>query len=127
MPLVVLADTSLQMSRTCHRIKEIATKEIEALFSQNRPKQAKMPGQAMLVLECQFLGPRGPLVLPLIGPARPSALKIWITYIQAYTGLMNHEKTHQTDPMSMVPGDPLDAVLTRLDPPVTPKSTPSDP
>ena len=31
-----------------------------------------------------FLGPRGPLVLPLIGPARPSALKIWITYIQAY-------------------------------------------
>ena len=35
-----------------------------------------------------FLGPRGPLVLPLIGPVPsrpvPSALKIWITYIQAY-------------------------------------------
>ena len=33
-----------------------------------------------------FLGPRGPLVLPLVGPvpSRPSALKIWITYIQAY-------------------------------------------
>ena len=45
-------------------------------------------------IECQsknceklaFLGPRGPLVLPLVGPvpSRPSALKIWITYIQAY-------------------------------------------
>ena len=35
-----------------------------------------------------FLGPRGPLVLPLVGPvpSRPvrPALKIWITYIQAY-------------------------------------------
>ena len=27
-----------------------------------------------------FLGPRGPLVLPPMGPVRP-ALKIWITYI----------------------------------------------
>ena len=33
----------------------------------------------------KFLGPRGPLVLPSVGPSvRPSALKIWITYIQAY-------------------------------------------
>ena len=34
-----------------------------------------------------FLGPRGPLVLPLVGPSvRPvrPARKIWITYIQAY-------------------------------------------
>ena len=36
-----------------------------------------------------FLGPRGPLVLPSVGssrpvPSRPCALKIWITYIQAY-------------------------------------------
>ena len=33
-----------------------------------------------------FLGPRGPLVLPSVGPVRPvrPALKIWITYIQAY-------------------------------------------
>ena len=30
-----------------------------------------------------FLGPRGPLVLPSMGPV-PSALKIWITYIQAH-------------------------------------------
>ena len=35
---------------------------------------------------CTFLGPRGPLVLPLSVPSRPvrPALKIWITYIQAY-------------------------------------------
>ena len=32
-----------------------------------------------------FLGPRGPLVLPSVGPSvRSSARKIWITYIQAY-------------------------------------------
>ena len=40
-----------------------------------------------LTLFGPFLGPRGPLVLPLVGPVRPvrpSALKIWITYIQAY-------------------------------------------
>ena len=36
-----------------------------------------------------FLGPRGPLVLPSMGPVRP-ALKIWITYIQAY---MPHESS----------------------------------
>ena len=36
-----------------------------------------------------FLGPRGPLVLPPMGPVRP-ALKIWITYIQAY---MPHESS----------------------------------
>ena len=39
-----------------------------------------------VILSKAFLGPRGPLVLPLVGPvpSRPSALKIWITYIQAY-------------------------------------------
>ena len=32
-----------------------------------------------------FLGPLGPCVLPSVGPSvRPSALKICITYIQAY-------------------------------------------
>ena len=35
--------------------------------------------------EVDFLGPRGPLVLPLVDPfIPPSVLKIWITYIQAY-------------------------------------------
>ena len=31
-----------------------------------------------------FLGPRGPLVLPSVGPFVRPARKIWITYIQAY-------------------------------------------
>ena len=62
-----------------------------------------------------YLGPRGPLVLPLVDPfdVRPFvpplvpllvclfALKIWITYLQAYLPyLMNHQKTHQTNPMA---------------------------
>ena len=75
-----------------------------------------------------FLGPRGPLVLPSVGPSvcpvRP-ARKIWITYIQRYMCLMNHEKTHQTNPKA--PWDPLDALLTPWDPLATPQSTPSDP
>ena len=74
-----------------------------------------------------ILGPRGPLVLPSVGSSVrpvPSARKIWITYIQAYMS-MNHEKTHQTNPMA--PWDPLDALLTPWDPLATPQSTPSDP
>ena len=63
-----------------------------------------------------FLGPRGPLVLPSVGPSvrpsvRPSARKIWIT-IYRHICLMNHEKTHQTNPMA--PWDPLDALLNTV-------------
>ena len=39
--------------------------------------------------------------------------------------LMNHVKTHQTNPMA--PWHPLDALLTPWDPLATPQSTPSDP
>ena len=42
---------------------------------------------AFLYTYRDFLGPRGPLVLPSVGPSVPSvpsARKIWITYIQAY-------------------------------------------
>ena len=61
-----------------------------------------------------FLSPRGPLVLPSVGPVPsvPSARKIC---------LMNHEKTHQTNPMA--PWDPLDALLAPwgpLGPPAPP-------
>ena len=49
--------------------------------------------------------------------SRPSALKIWITYIQA--------KTHQTNPMA--PWHPLDALLTPLGPPGTPWQPPNRP
>ena len=38
--------------------------------------------------------------------------------------IMNHEKTHQTNPMA--PWDPLDALLTPWNPLATPQSTPSD-
>ena len=80
-------------------------------------------------LSMSFLGPRGPLVLPTVGPSRPvrpvpCARKIWIT-IYRHICLMNHEKTHQTNPMA--PWDPLDALLTPWDPLATPQSTPSDP
>ena len=75
-----------------------------------------------------FLGPRGPLVLPSVGPSvRPSARKIWITYIQAY---MPYEswKDSSNQPYGPMgsPGCPLDP----LGPPGTPwppQSTPSDP
>ena len=45
--------------------------------------------ETKLIYKGRFLGPRGPLVLPLMCPVRP-ALKIWITYIQAY---MPHESS----------------------------------
>ena len=63
-----------------------------------------------------LLGPRGPLVLLLVGPfVRPFVLKIWITNIQAFI----------TNPMA--PWDPLDAPLDPLGPPGPPSSTPLDP
>ena len=49
-------------------------------------KQSVVGGEMLNIF--YFLGPRGPLVLPSVGPSvrpsRPSARKIWITYIQAY-------------------------------------------
>ena len=46
-----------------------------------------------------FLGPRGPLVLPLVDPSVcPSLLKIW-TPIYRHICLMNHQETHQTNPV----------------------------
>ena len=35
----------------------------------------------MMTAMDNFLGPQGPLVLPLVNP---SAMKIWMTYLQAY-------------------------------------------
>ena len=65
-------------------------------------------------------GPVRPFVPPLVCLF---ALKIWITYLQAYLPyLMNHQKTHQTNPMA--PWDPLDAPLDPLRPPAPPSSTP---
>ena len=61
--------------------------------------------EAPLTLHCTvFLGPRGPLVLPL--KTRPSELKIWITYIQAY---MPYESSEVS---SMVSGSPLSCPLS---------------
>ena len=76
---------------------------------QTRPsKQCK---SLIWIMILGFLGPRGPLVLPSVGPVPsvPSARKIWIT-IYRHICLMNHEKTHQTNPMA--PWDPLDALST---------------
>ena len=76
--------------------------------------------------EAPFLGPRGPLVLPSMGPVRP-ALKIWITYIQAY---MPYESCKDSSnqpygPMASL-GCPLDPLGPRWTP-WPPQSTPSDP
>ena len=65
-----------------------------------------------------FLGPRGPLVLPLVNPyVRTPAMKIWIQCIQANM-LMNHQETPQTNPMAQ--WDPLDVSFNPLGPPGPP-------
>ena len=71
-----------------------------------------------------FLGPRGPLVLPLVDPPAPArAMKIW-TPIYRHICLMNHQETPQTNPMAQ--WDPLDVSLNPLGPP-GPPSPPWDP
>ena len=64
-----------------------------------------------------FLGPRGPLVLPLVActPARKKNLD---HNIYRHTCLMNHQKTRLTS--LMAPWDPLDALLDPLAPPGPP-------
>ena len=85
------------------------------------------PSQSFTVLFASpFLGPRGPLVLPSVGsfvPSRPQEKSGSLIY--RHICLMNHEKTHQTNPMG--PGGLLDALLTPWDPLATPQTTPSDP
>ena len=74
-----------------------------------------------------FLGPRGPLVLPSVGPSVPSvpsARKIWITYIQAY---MPYESWKDSSNQPYGPMGSLGCPLDPLGPPATPQSTPSDP
>ena len=62
-----------------------------------------------------FLGPRGPLVLPLVDPyVHPYALKI-LTPIYRHICHMNHQKTPQTNPLAT--WDPLDVSLNPLGPP----------
>ena len=56
-------------------------------------------------------------------PSRPQEKSGSLIY--RHICLMNHEKTHQTNPMAQ--WDPLDALVTPWDPLATPKSTPSDP
>ena len=65
-----------------------------------------------------FLGPRGPLVLPLVDPrTRARAMKIW-TPIYRHICLMNHQETPQTNPLAI--WDPLDVSLNPLGPPGPP-------
>ena len=47
--------------------------------------------------ELNFLGLRGPLVLPLVDPY--GAIKIW-SPIYRHICLMNHQETPQTNPMA---------------------------
>ena len=78
------------------------------------------------VQEEHFLGPRGPLVLPSMGPVpsvRPSALKIWITYIQAY---MPYESCKDSSNQPYGPMASL-ALLTPWDPLGPPGNPPIDP
>ena len=64
-----------------------------------------------------FLGPRGPLVLPLV--ECPSVCKKNLDHnIYRHTCLMNHQKTRLTS--LMAPWDPLDALLDPLAPPGPP-------
>ena len=74
-----------------------------------------------------FLGPRGPLVLPSMGPVpsvRPSALKIWITYIQAY---MPYESCKDSSNQPYGPMASLGCPLDPLGPPGTPWQPPNRP
>ena len=70
-----------------------------------------------------FLGPRGPLVLPSVGPVPsvPSAIKIWITYIQAY---MPYESWKDS---SNQPYGPMGSLGCPLDPLGPPGNPPIDP
>ena len=65
-----------------------------------------------------FLGPRGPLVLPLVNPpVGPAALKI-LTPIYRHICLINHQETPQTNLMAQ--WDPLDVSPSPLGPPAPP-------
>ena len=69
-----------------------------------------------------FLGPRGPLVLPLVNPpVGPAALKI-LTPIYRHICLINHQETPQTNLMAQ--WDPLDVPPNPLGPPAPPPSRP---
>ena len=71
-----------------------------------------------LCLETELLGPRGPLVLPLVDPyVRTYALKI-LTPIYRHICLMNHQETPQTNPLAI--WDPLDVSFNPLGPPGPP-------
>ena len=59
-------------------------------FQENEPVSLLKEGRI-------FLGPRGPLVLPLVN--QPARAKNLDTQIQAYICLMNHQETHQTNPV----------------------------
>ena len=84
------------------------------------PKEAV--GLAENLVFSRFLGPRGPLVLPSVGPVRTQ--EKFGSLIYRHICLVNHLKTHQTN--LMAPWDPLDAPLTPLDL-LAPPSTPNDP
>merc|ERR1711994_546262 len=81
--------------------------------------------QSLTWQQPSFLGPRGPLVLPLMGPvpSRPirPALKIWITYIQAY---MPYESCKDS---SNQPYGPMASLGCPLDPLGPPGNPPIDP
>ena len=69
----------------------------------------------------KFLGPRGPLVLPLVNQ---SAMKIWITYTQAH---MPHESSGDSSNQPNGPrGFPLHP-LDPLGPPAPPHQPPQTP
>ena len=69
--------------------------------------------QLFFRLSNTFLGPRGPLVLPLV--ECPSVCKKNLDHnIYRHTCLMNHQKSHPTNPMAQ--RDPIDAPLTPWDP-----------
>ena len=64
-----------------------------------------------------FLGPRGPLVEPSIFPSTrpvPSRNNFSGSLIYRHTCLMNHQKSHQTNPMAQ--WDHIDGPLTPWDP-----------
>ena len=69
----------------------------------------------LIYIHYDFLGPRGPLVEPSNFPSRPSVRKKFSrVHIYRHTCLMNHQKSHQTNPMAQ--REPIDAPLTPWDP-----------
>ena len=81
------------------------------LFDTDSLQSKHLKGRLGPSVSDAFLGPGGPLVEPSNFPSRPSVRANFSrVHIYRHTCLMNHQKSHQTNPMAQ--RDPIDAPLT---------------